>query len=200
MSLHRSNGVIGTDCEYTSPVPIASSSVRRHGLSDRRFCGASVMARVRSEAMIENRVGEICDGVNSCSSRSAAQIKPPGLPRRSMISPSCGSSASSRITSATNPSSSDEFEAPQTQVAVVAPGDRDHPGRHVVLELPGDPAVVGDTDPGGGKPVVPLVPPELGVERQLLGAAHQRTIWMDGVRCRGGSGRVRVRRVPAPGR
>src|SRR6476469_2657773 len=59
MSLHRSEGVIGTDCEYTSPVPTASSNVRLHGLNDRRFCGASLMARVRSEAMIEKRVGEI---------------------------------------------------------------------------------------------------------------------------------------------
>ena len=77
----------------------ASNSIRLNGLS--------ASCRVTGVASSENRVGWIGRRVvNSCRARSAAQISPPGLARRSTMSPVCGSSPSSLISSATNASSS----------------------------------------------------------------------------------------------
>ena len=94
--------------------------------------------------MIENRVGEICDGVNSCSRRSAAQIKPARIAAKVDDQPVLRQLGEQSHDLGDEPVVVGQFEAPQTQVAVVAPGDRDHAGRHVVLELAGDPSVVGD--------------------------------------------------------
>ncbi len=64
--------------------------------------GLVAIARVAGVANSEKRVGEMGVPVKSCSIRSAAQIRPPGLERRSTIRPPWGSSPSSRAASATN--------------------------------------------------------------------------------------------------
>ena len=104
--------------------------------------------------MIENRVGEIDDGVNSCSSRSAAQIKPAGIAAQVDDQPVLRQFGEQSHDLGEEAVVVRQLEAPQPQVAVVAPGDGHDAGRHVVLELPGDPTVVGDADAGGGDPVV----------------------------------------------
>src|ERR1041385_8094387 len=79
MSLHRSGGVIGADCEYSSPVSTASSRLLRHGSSSTAFGVAEAIVLVSAVARNEKRTGSIGLGPNSWSTRSAAAISPPGL-------------------------------------------------------------------------------------------------------------------------
>ena len=64
----------------------ASSSSRLNGLA--AICRVNGVARQREPGRLDPS-----SSVNSCSTRSAAQISPPGLPRRSTIRPCWGSSS-----------------------------------------------------------------------------------------------------------
>ena len=98
----RLDVVIGIGCEYSSPLRTAASSDAFQGDRSSRSDGRSAMSRVNGVASTEKRVGWIGLGVNSCSASSAAQMYPPGLPRRSRISPRSGSSGMRRSSSAMN--------------------------------------------------------------------------------------------------
>ena len=131
MSLQSSGGVIGNPAENVAPVSGARASDAAQGSSHVTFWQSSVFGWVLMNWV---RQGSIVLGVNSCSSLSPAQIRPPPLPRTSMMSPSrgiCGSSISRR-NSLTNATSSPDREGEDPDIGIVASAGVDDPGLEYV--------------------------------------------------------------------
>ena len=108
----------------------ATARARRRSAAPRPSPGSAAVASS------ENGWARSPCGVRSCSMRSAAQMSPPGLARRSMIRPSLGQRREQpRPPPRRSATSSVDVEAPEAQVAEPARRRLDRLGRHRVLEV-----------------------------------------------------------------
>ena len=65
IALQSAGSVIGTGCEYSSPLRTAASSDARHGPRSSASDGSAAISRVNGVASTEKRTGSIGFGVNS---------------------------------------------------------------------------------------------------------------------------------------